>query len=222
MNYYACSKSTATESLIEEINSALAKYNRVLWIVSGGSNIEHTKQTLDSIDSSLRTRLTLTLSDERYGEPGHPESNLQKFHQVGIFAPEVNILSVLQKGVNLVDTSRLYNHELTRQFKLNDFIIQQLGIGADGHTAGILPQSAAVTSGELVTSYAGADFERITLTIEALRRADRTLVFAFGSDKSPALNILCENNLSLLDQPAQIFKQIKGVAIYNDSIGRKI
>ena len=51
------------------------KKGRVLFLLSGGSNIEVEVSVLNRIDKQLTNNLSLMLADERYGQDGHPNGS---------------------------------------------------------------------------------------------------------------------------------------------------
>ena len=66
----------------------------------------------------------------------------------------------------------------------------------------------------LVAGYRLPGFQRITLTLRALLMVDVAFAFAAGEDKRSALEILQAQELPLVQQSAQIFKQLPNVYIY--------
>jgi 6-phosphogluconolactonase/glucosamine-6-phosphate isomerase/deaminase len=68
-----------TAHLITELRAG----KRVLWLLSGGSNIRAIVEVMDSIDDSLTPNLSLLLADERFGPVGHHDSNWQQLLDAG-------------------------------------------------------------------------------------------------------------------------------------------
>jgi 6-phosphogluconolactonase/glucosamine-6-phosphate isomerase/deaminase len=66
----------------------------------------------------------------------------------------------------------------------------------------------------------GPDYQRLTLTPQALARLDEAVVYARGNAKRKALENLSQD-LPLAEQPAQILKRIPKVLIFNDVEGDK-
>ncbi len=99
-----------------------------------------------------------------------------------------------------------------------DYIVSQFGLGSDGHIAGILPRSPATHASGLVTGYVGQPFTRVSVTFDVLRKIDAAYGFVFGASKGEALHMLDDEILSVVDQPAQILREIPEVYIYQDTI----
>lgn len=203
-----------TKRLVDELTTG----KRVLWLLSGGSNIEAAVTIMQQIPTLLSNLLSISLCDERYGEPGHDDSNWQQLMAAGFLGKEATLLPVLISGLSLEQVTRAFDTLLTEQFQKNDTIIAQLGIGTDGHISGILPESDATTAGGLAAGYVSEQYTRITTTFTALEQVTAAYVFAFGAEKQTALNNL-RLDLSIVQQPAQVLKHIAESYIYNDQLG---
>ncbi|MCA9325840.1 6-phosphogluconolactonase [Candidatus Saccharibacteria bacterium] len=218
MKFVACDPTTAMAELHSKLSAALAEHDNVLWLVSGGSNVKPSKHVLDQTSSEDRQKLTIALVDERFGSVGHAESNFQKF-QASDFTPEpATFIPVLHEGWDLATTTTAYNRVLEELIGKAGAVICQLGIGNDCHTAGILPHAPVINSRQVVDSYQGPEFPRITLTFTGLKRLEGAMVFAFGTDKLGALTQLRDTNTDQSTQPCQILKDLADVTIYNDSL----
>ena len=222
MQYISSNLQNAVADIQMRLISELQQ-KKVLWLVSGGSNVTPTIQIIKNIPESLTANLTIMLADERYGEVGHKDSNWALLLDAGLAGNGAHILPVLHEGLNLEETSSAYNKTAGEALASNDFILALLGIGSDGHIAGILPGSVA-TEGQdqLVIGYQSQPFQRITLTFEALRKVDADYSLCFGDSKKEALLALRDQDLSLDEQPAQILKQLPESYIYTDQLREKI
>lgn len=215
------------------LTSKLSKGQRVLWLLSGGSNIAASVRVMQGLPDEITHGLTLSLIDERYGPPGHADSNWEQLQRGGLATKQARTLPVLQPGLNLAQTRDRYDTMIKTAFTENDVVIGQLGIGDDGHIAGILPHSVATGSGTYtgqesvmaspwIIAYHGLPFDRLSLSFAALQRLTTAYVFAFGPAKRPALHRLYNDSLPLIEQPAQILKKIPETYLYNDQIGGNI
>jgi 6-phosphogluconolactonase/glucosamine-6-phosphate isomerase/deaminase len=204
-----------TERLLRE----LAGGKRVLWLVSGGSNIPVSVQIMDNISPELRQKLSVMLVDERYGAAGHAESNWAQLMQAGFSTDKATLLPVLREGLDFDQTVARYKDTVKQAFADNDVMVAQLGIGDDGHIAGILPGSPATAeTDELVAGYQSTPFLRLTLTFTGLRRISASYAFAFGNTKHRALTTLKNRSIPPREQPAQILKQLPEAYVYSDQL----
>jgi 6-phosphogluconolactonase/glucosamine-6-phosphate isomerase/deaminase len=201
--------------LVDILSKHLLVKEKVLWLVSGGSAIEIAVEVSKKIKDLDLKNLVVTLTDERFGPVNHADSNLKQLIAAGFKLPTAKIIPVLNnKSIN----------ETVEEFEENlkainqDYTVGLFGIGEDGHTAGILPQTLAVTSENLVTGYETEKFTRITITPEFLPLIDEAFVYARGERKWPVLRDL-ESGKSVLFQPAQALKLTKKLIIFSDYKG---
>jgi len=210
-----------TRELSKRLSAALKQNKRVLWLVSGGSNIPLSVQIMQTLPEEETKNLAIFLTDERYGEVGHIHSNVKQLMDSGFAAKQAIFVPVLAPGFSLEETKERYEQAIVRAFEHAEFIIAQFGIGADGHIAGILPHSEAVKADGWVTAYETQEHTRVTLTFDALRHITIAYAFVFGEEKKHALEQLQGEDLPLADEPSQILKELPEAYVYNDQIGEK-
>ncbi len=207
------------DELAARLNLELRNGKKVLWLVSGGSNIEGEVYIINRIPSELKLKLSVMLADERYGDPGHKDSNERQLRDAGFDFSILSYLSILDADASFEETLNAAEIMTNQAFDYSDIIIGQLGIGDDGHIAGILLNSeACYETDNLVVGYLSNPYKRITLTFNALSKINSAYIFAYGDSKYNALVNLKTKNLDTVDQPAQILKRIKDVYVYNSLI----
>ncbi len=208
-----------TQRLVRELSTG----RNVLWLVSGGSNIKASVTVMGNIPANLTKQLSVMLADERYGNVGHADSNWAQLLQAGFKKKYAQLLPVLQEGLDFGATAISYNKLALWAMADADHVIAQLGIGDDGHIAGILPGSpAAEEIMSLAIGYETKKYDRLTMTFKAFAKVDVTYAFAFGESKKQALTTLQSEELELAVQPAQILKQVPEVYLYSDQIGDEL
>lgn len=208
----------AVEYLAGLLNSQLAGSRRVLWLVPGGSAIPAAVEASRRLSADT-ARLVIGQTDERYGPIGHKDSNWQQLIEAGLAASKAQTMVVLG-GQGLNKTASDYSARLGRAIEEADYRLGFFGIGADGHTGGIKPDSPAVDSGELYEGYPWDDFSRLTITPKAIGLLDEVVVYAAGEEKRLQLKLLTRD-LPVKEQPAQALKQVDKLTILNDQIGEK-
>lgn len=211
------------EYLTKTLTEHLAKGERVLWLVPGGSSIAIAVAVSGRLDRSLLSGLAVTLTDERYGNVDHADANWRQLAEAGFALPGAVLLPVLT-GANRATTVEHFAVTLRQELDRADFALGFFGIGADGHTAGILPGSPAVTATDLAAGYDAAElgaapFQRLTMTPPAIRQLDEAVIYAVGEPKWSVLNQLAAQELPIEQQPAQILKSVPTVTIFNDHRG---
>lgn len=208
-----------TSALSQRLKQELKQGEHVLWLVCGGSNIAAAVRVMDSIPQEASKQLSIFLTDERYGAVGHTDSNARQLHDAGFQPKDAIFVPVLEPGFTLEETQERYSEASKRALEHADVVIAQFGIGPDGHIAGILPHSPAVTADEWVTAYDAPPYTRVTLTFLALRHITAAYAMVFGDAKHRALQQLRDEDLSLADEPSQILKALPEAYVYNDQLG---
>lgn len=204
-----------SEFLASKIINELEQNKKVLWFVTGGSSTILGSVASKIIAQKSHANLTVMLTDERYGSIEHKDSNWQKLLATGFMLPQANLIPVLN-GEDRATTTKKFNENLEIELAKNDYKIGLFGVGADGHTAGILPESEATKNEDLACAYDSASFERITLTFNAIKLLDEAVIFMQGEEKWPVIKDLEEKEIDIRIQPAQILKSVPRVTLFTD------
>lgn len=212
---------SAEQHVANRLLEALNAGKRTLWLVSGGSCItsECRIATLLAEQDTDFELLTVLPIDERFGPSGHESSNIAALRVRGFEANGAKLTDVLSANGDFPSTLAEFDSLASEAFSSSEMVIACLGIGADGHTAGILPNSPAITDTvSLVVGYEWTDYTRLTLGIAALKRIDVAFVFAYGEAKRPALLRLQTNQETLSELPAKVLYEINDVVVFNDTL----
>jgi len=184
---------------------------KTLLLLSGGKTPKAFYENIAK-EEKLETG-AVGLIDERYGKKMHLDSNEWMLQQTGLLGylkyQHIPFYPVLSDK-SLENTA--YEYDETLRFLFNGFqkSIGILGIGLDGHTAGIPINSpldnkdqALVTS---FTDFPGPQKQRISMTFLGLSMLDIMLVLVFGEDKKEALEKMFASG-SEEEIPAKFFKR---------------
>ncbi len=205
------SQAECAEILALKIGELFQQDKKILWLLSGGSNISISVGTLKILESKFplgfNDKLTVTLTDERYGLVGHRDSNWQQLIDAGFDFSIVQAIPVLN-NLSLAETAISFSKKYRDLINSADFIIGQFGIGADGHIAGVLPQTVGVTAKGTVCNYQAEKFMRISLTLDTIRKINIAYAFVFADSKREMLQSLKNRSIDLADMPAQVLKQV--------------
>ena len=220
------------KTLADRIVSALNNDKKVLWLLSGGSNIDISVKVMSAVRDLMNesdkkkvlSNLTVSLVDERYGVLGHKDSNWKQLEDAGFDFTSIKAIPILagnsrNQASSLKETAGVYQSSIKKAFDSSDLIIAQIGIGSDGHIAGILPDSPALESSGFVCAYESRPYTRITLTPAALKAVDTAFVFAFGKNKKDAIENMGDPLVSLSRSPCVLLNEINEVTIYSDQEG---
>lgn len=216
----------ATHALAKTICNGLFTNKRVLWLVSGGSNVVVEKKVMDMVRDHAGERLAglaIMPMDERYGSRGHKDSNVEQLREAGFDPGDVaTFVDVLLHNLPLEQTVSFYSEVAAAALSNADMVVGQFGMGADGHVAGIKPESPAVESDEsTVIGYVWQDYIRMTLTPTALKQITDGFLLAYGPDKKQALTELKRHTASFAKLPAVLLYELPNMHVYNDQIESK-
>ena len=200
----------------DALSNALNQYKSVIWLVPGGSNIPLVVDTMALIDESLTHTLIIMQTDERYGTLQSPDCNWRQLLQAGFNPKHAQVYPILVNDEEtLAEASSRYNQTLQEQFDRADYSIGQFGIGTDGHTAGIKPDSVATRARQLAVGYEAEDFSRITMTFAAIHKLHAAYCFAFGANKQLVVEQLKENSTPIETLPAGVLATVPISKIYS-------
>ena len=200
---------------------------RVLFLVSGGSAL-HVYQKMGQLwpkDVDL-SGLKLGLVDERFVPMGDKDSNEQQLREAGVVkwfeeqgATFFGVLHSLKKKSGQ-ELALQANEKYFQVLSETDVSIISLGMGDDGHTAGILPMQSGpgfmqmFNGEELVTFYevqeqdsANPFRQRITITLPMIREADLVMLYATGEKKRAALAELLQEKLLNPKFPVSVLQE---------------
>jgi 6-phosphogluconolactonase/glucosamine-6-phosphate isomerase/deaminase len=222
MQFVIAPTDIAAQAITASLCDALAAGKRTLWLVSGGSNIAAEVAVLQKLQTHAAPalpRLTILPMDERYGAPGHEDSNTEQLRQAGFTPGAADWVDVLARDLPLTETVAYYTEQVSAALGSAEAVIAQFGLGPDGHVAGILPGSpACMDDAATVAGYEWRDYTRLTLTPRALARADVAYALAYGEQKQTALKRLQANTEPFTDLPARVLYDVPEVYVYNDFI----
>lgn len=154
-------------------------------------------------------KLHLFWGDERFVPPDDALSNYamtRKSLLAHVPIPQANIHPVPTLGLSPQAAAAIYQRELQDFYgaeRLDPgrplFDVNLLGLGPDGHTASLFPNSAALAERKRwVAPVIGAAAEvRITLTYPTLESSRHAAFLVAGQDKADILSRLLEGNQSL-------------------------
>jgi 6-phosphogluconolactonase/glucosamine-6-phosphate isomerase/deaminase len=143
--------------------------------------------------------------DERYGAKFYENSNERMIRETGFLRylemRDVAFYSILQPGLSREEAARKYDARLRSLLSTFREHIGILGIGVDGHTAGIAgnrkdfrnPIFDAENKDFFVSEFddrQGSFKERVTMTFLGLSMLDALIVLVFGEGKREALQMV--------------------------------
>jgi 6-phosphogluconolactonase len=186
----------AADEFVRVGPEAIAEHGRFTVALSGGSTPRGLYSLLakDYADFSWGQTF-LFFGDERHVPPDHSDSN---YHMVNealltkIPIPAVNVFRVRAEMPDASAAAADYEEELRSFFKVRPgefprFDLILLGLGPDGHTASLFPESKGLKEqSRLVIANWVEKFKthRITVTFPVLNHATDVMFLASGPDKA--------------------------------------
>jgi 6-phosphogluconolactonase len=172
--------------------------NSVLFL-SGGSTPKIFYQKLAK-EEKLRAG-AVALVDERFGEKLHENSNEKMIQDTGLIQylgqAKTRFYPILENK-NMEDSTKDYDETVRYLFNYFPKSVGILGVGTDGHTAGIpaiekFSQKILDDKSSLASFYDDEESfykQRITLTFLGLSKLDQIIVLVFGKEKRKALSLM--------------------------------
>ena len=207
----------AAERIIKIINDHIDKDGRCTFVLAGGNTPQQlydliVKNYSGSVDWD---KVFFFWGDERCVPPDREDSNYVMVYYHLLSGLNVNYHNVFRIkgeeppgiGAQIYDT--LLKRFFDNEFPSFDLIL--LGVGTDGHTASLFPNSKILNE---TGKFAQADYYekyeswRVTLTLPIINDAKNIIFLAKGISKAEIIKeIFTDENLNL---PAQLVKPVNG------------
>ena len=207
---------TVSSYIAEQILAQLNTGKTVAWFVSGGSNIPVELATLEKLKYTQNPeKLHIVLVDERFGPVGHANSNWQSMNLKEHNSAGHTLHPMLADGDTIESATQRYDDTVAKLLADGAYTIGQFGLGADGHTAGLLPGNPVMESTDLYAHFEGPDYMRITATPKLIGRLDECILYASGDDKAQAFaDMLRPGDASVV--PSRILQNVQKLTILSD------
>jgi 6-phosphogluconolactonase len=211
---------------VEMAGEAVADRGRARIAISGGATPKAVFELLGDRGQPWRSRmpwdkLDLYWVDERSVPPEHPDSNYRMTREALLdrvpLKPEQ--IHRIEGELEPAIAAARYESELRSSFHLEDdehprFDLVALGMGTDGHTASLFPQTEALFEQKrLVTAnhVAQKDTWRITLTWPVIDHASSVFFLVAGADKAAILKEVLTAPHDPERLPSQLIWPVSGI-----------
>jgi len=203
----------AAKEFVSQAEAASKAQGRFTVALSGGST---PRGLFSLLAANYRDRLPwdkifFFWSDERHVPPDSSESNYRMAYESLLSklpVPQSNIFRIPAEEPDARQVAAEYEETVRRFFQVPQGAFPQfdlilLGMGPDGHTASLFPESSAVhqKQGLVVSTWVEKlKTDRITFTAPLINRAKVVMFLIAGADKAEALREVLEGN-----QPAEMY-----------------
>ena len=191
----------AAEQFIKIGQRAIKSSGRFTVALAGGSTPKTLYQLL--ADEEFRDQIDwenvfFFFGDVRDVSPMSDRSNFRMANELLLNKLEIPRENIIRWRTEIIDAAGVaesYEKTLARFFELENgkfpkFDLVLLGLGEDGHTASLFPQSSALSEQKriAVSSYVEKlDANRLTLTPPTINSAANIIFLVAGKEKAPAL-----------------------------------
>lgn len=217
----------AAEEVIRAATEAVAQRGRFSIALSGGSTPKNL-YTLIAANASASlpwAQMFFFWGDERHVPPDDPDSNYRMTKEAflsKIPVPPANIFPIPAENPDASAAADAYEQTLRKFFALAPgefprFDLILLGMGPDGHTASLFPETAALQekSRLVVANWVEKmKTSRITLTLPVLNAARCVAFLVSGADKAPALHEVLEGTAAAEKYPSKLVRPTEGRLIW--------
>ena len=167
-----------------------------------------------ALDNAALDRLCWLTSDERYVPMDDPQSNFG--NAARLFLDPLNVPETRRMpwpvSVDPYSASIVFNRRWCDRFGENRcFDLCFLGLGADGHMAGIFPGSPIVglcTRDNFTSVEVPGRGWRLTITDQGLRRCGKILLMVMGAAKAAPLAAVMKSPFNPSLQPAHLLHEV--------------
>lgn len=209
---------------------ALAQRGAFHVALSGGSTPRHLYRLLARPDYQARIdwgRVHLYFGDERAVPPTHADSNFRMVQEsllahIGI--PAANVLPMAADPARIEQDAAAYTALLRTHLPVDatgtpQFDLILLGMGPDGHTCSLFPQTSILEERErpvAAVHVTHLDSWRLSLTYPILDAARHLLFLVAGGDKAAMLRQICRHPRQTVPVPVQGIQPRGGVEWHLD------
>ena len=203
----------AARAFAESAAVAIAERGRFAVALAGGSTPKATYEVLarDHSEDVDWPNVHAFFGDERTVPPDHEDSNYRMAREALLDHVPVGSVHRVRGELPPDEAAASYERDLGQffggEFPVLDLVM--LGIGEDGHTASLFPETAAL---EVTDRLAAAnpvpklDTTRLTLTVPVLNAAREVCFLVSGAGKAGSLAEILEGDAAPRQYPAKLVR----------------
>ena len=217
----------AAEEVVRAATDAIAQRGRFTIALSGGSTPKNL-YTLIAANASTSLpwdRMFFFWGDERHVPADDPDSNYRMAKEAllsKVAIPPANVFPVPAGMQDAAAAAEAYEQTVRKFFALSTgelprFDLILLGMGPDGHTASLFPETAALQEKSRLVVANWVDklkTSRITFTLPVLNSARCVAFLVSGIDKAAVLHEVLEGDAPAEKYPAKLVQPSDGKLIW--------
>ncbi len=188
--------SRALELVLESYHQALASKNEFTFVLSGGSTPKPLYEKLATQNLDWE-KVHVFWGDERYVPINHPDSNEAMTRTAWLNHVKIPAQNIHAMPTNESDpevAAQKYETHLREFFQIRElespkFDLILLGLGDDGHTASLFPNSKALNIADrLIVVGEKNNQPRLTFTASLINQGQKIIFLVQGAGKENAIN----------------------------------
>ena len=216
----------AAEEVLRTATDAVSQHGCCTIALSGGSTPKnlYTLIAANASPSLPWDKIFFFWGDERHVPPDNPDSNYRMAQESllsKVPIPSANIFPIPAENPDAPAAAEAYEQTLRKFFaaagEFPRFDLILLGLGPDGHTASLFPETAALQEGSrLVVANWVEKLKafRITLTLPVLNAAHAVAFLVSGTDNAAVLREVLEGNGPGEKYPSKLVRPSDGKLIW--------
>jgi 6-phosphogluconolactonase len=203
----------AAREFAAKAEESIEERGRFAVVLAGGSTPKATYGVLarDYAGRIDWSKVHVFFGDERTVPPDHEDSNYRMARESLLDHIRVGSVHRIRCELPPDEAATAYEEELRDFFgeELPRFDLILLGIGADGHTASLFPETPALEVADrwvVSNPVPKLDTNRITLTVPVINAARSVDFLVAGEDKAEALKEILEGDADPRKYPARLIQ----------------
>ena len=204
----------AARDFVAKAEAAISERGRFAVVLAGGSTPRTTYEILarhhsDELDWS---KVHVFFGDERTVHPEHEASNYRMVRETLLSHVRVGSVHRMRCELPPGEAAADYEKQLREFFETDGFPafdMVLLGLGEDGHTASLFPETSALDVSDrwvVINPVLKLGTSRLTLTIPVINAARAVVFLVAGENKARALKEVLESDADPRAYPAKFIR----------------
>ena len=204
----------AARDFASRAQEAIDERGRFAVVLAGGSTPQTTYETLarDYADRLDWSQVHVFFGDERTVHPEHEASNYRMVREALLSHIRLGSVHRMRCELPPDEAAADYEEQLREFFEtvgVPAFDLILLGLGKDGHTASLFPETSVLDVTDrwvVVNPVLKLETSRLTLTIPLINAARAAIFLVAGEDKAEALKAVLEGDADPRAYPARFIR----------------
>jgi 6-phosphogluconolactonase len=205
----------AARDFATKAEAAIGERGRFAVALAGGSTPRATYEVLanDYAGALDWSKVHVFFGDERTVPPNHEDSNYRMTHETLLSRVPVGSVHRMRGELPPAEAAAAYEEELRGFFGTSDeppsLDLILLGIGDDGHTASLFPETSALEIHDrwvVANPVLKLETTRLTLTVPVINAARAVNFLVAGEGKADALKEILEGEADPREYPAKLIR----------------